>query len=85
MKQQITYLQNLFSSNDVSRIQNKSKNILNIFSQTVENLKKVNLEIDKCVSDRTDKINKMLDENKSFNTQLKENSKVIDKITEFLK
>lgn len=65
---------------EVSLLKEKSSNILNIFTNTINELTEVNLEIEDSIDERNQKINE-LKEQESILSLLKENNqKMIDKL-----
>lgn len=83
MKTILNSIQNAIQGDPVKKLQDRSSNIVNVFTQTVNDLKKVNEEINVHINEREIKIKALLGENKSLSTQMNENGKVIEKISSF--
>ncbi len=74
---------NIFGTT-IEQLQNKSKNALDIFTKTVNDLVAINVEVRQEVKTRDEKINVLIDEKNTLIDVITENEKVISKIQNIL-
>jgi hypothetical protein len=78
----------LFSSKpkqtDVELLQERSKNIVGVFTKTVEDLKAVNAEIETARQEKLGVIKQLEDEVKQITETAAKNSSIVDKIQKIL-
>lgn len=68
----------------IEQLQNKSKNTLDIFTKTVNDLLAINAEANIEVDKRNESITRLANERKILNNVISENEKVISKIQNIL-
>lgn len=71
-------------SNTVTGLQAKSKGIIDVFTKTVNSLKKVNEEIVKETTKKDEEMKKLFSDSKLLVEQKEANEKIITKIESFL-
>jgi len=69
---------------DVELLQERSRNVLGVFTKTMEDLKTVNAEIETAKTEKNQLINQLTIETQALETTMAKNSLVIDKIQKIL-
>lgn len=86
MKKVITTIsETIFGMGSVKKLQDRSNNIMNVFTKTVDDLSKVNEECVAALSERRAKITSLQAEADAIQSTKDANTKVITKITDFFK
>ena len=71
-------------TDSVTSFQEESKNILNVFTETVNRLSTVNSKIENASENRKVKANELISEAEQLDAQKVKNEKFIEKINSFL-
>lgn len=74
----------IFNSNSVETLQQKSKNVFNIFTKTISELTQINKEIEIETKSRTEKINSLSKERDQLEIQKNQNKNLMDKISKLI-
>lgn len=74
----------IFNSNSVETLQQKSKNVFNIFIKTISELTQINKEIEIETKSRTEKINSLSKERDQLEIQKNQNKNLMDKISKLI-
>jgi hypothetical protein len=79
------FILNLLGINKLAFLRNRSSNVFNVFTKTINKLSTLNAYIENEQKNRLAKIAKAQEEHESLTAQRGSNQKVIDKINEFIK
>ena len=71
-------------TNSVTSFQEESKNIFNVFTETVNKLSTINSKIENASENRKVKANELISEAEQLDAQKVKNEKFIEKINSFL-
>jgi flagellar hook-associated protein FlgK len=74
----------IFNSTSVETLQQKSKNVFNIFTKTISELTQINKEIEIETKSRTEKINSLSKERDQLEIQKNQNKNLMDKISKLI-